>query len=1179
MYVRFSIQQVALALLLSAVPLLAQRADDYGDEGSLRGREGYLFTMRAWPFGRIPQTGRRDALAFATEKMQKLGGGHSLLASQAWRPIGPFDLSGRVTALAIHPTDGHTLWAGGAEGGVWRSNDRGISWKGVMDEENSISVGALAVDPSNPDVIYVGTGEPAFNVDTYGGAGLFKSTDGGITWRSAGLTTVGAFSRIVVDPKDSRIIFAGAIHNNSGFYRSTDAGSSWSRTSVYPIYDITINPSNPEQLWVGGGPQGVMRSLDGGRSFAPSGNGIGIPEAYLGRISVQVAPSNPQRLYAVASENSFSGNHYSRVYKSIDGGTTWSVVLDNDPNFLNYFGYYQGEYNNTLAIRPDDPDVVVVGGVIMLETTDGGESWNEVGNTAHLDHHALAFDPTDPTRLYNGNDGGVYLSDDSGLSFQRRTTGLAITQYYAMAIDQADSILTYGGTQDNGTITTTARSYAANDPGLVNQGDGFFVVVDPVNPSIVYCEQPNGRIYKVDRANGTRSQFTTGINLNDPNDQAAWSAPLVMNPMDHRILYSGRRRLYRTSATSTSWRPISPQLPTPISAVALSPLDTATIYVGSDRGVMMVSSDGGTSWSDVTVGSLLPDRAITDIVASSTDSATAWACFSGFYCSHLFKTTDRGRSWKDVGQGLPDIPTNGIAVDPEAERLIYLATDIGVFATNDGGDHWWTFGEGLPRVAVVDLEIHRSRRVLRAATHGRSMWEVNLGPATLAPVVTVPAGEEKWFGNTPQTLVWNGFGGKVRVEYSLDDGASWRGVAQDITDGRFRWSVVDSATDNARVRVVSMDNPGDVAISRRFTIIPFRPGVVVDFTIKPKILWGLVHDGSMLWAKSEQGDSMFAIDPGTLATVDTLHLALPAGSRIFTGLAYRPSTKTFFVNDVTTARIDSVGSPRTLEFARDGRLLRTWPSPCQYPSGLAWIPDTSAAGGYLLVSDITADQNFYRIDADDGHTLGTIPRKENLFLGPGGLAAARDGKRIWEVIDDFSIDEGPRGSSVVLMSLADQIPRCVADLRLTDDSTTAFGNAPWGRIFAHGVAVDPQGDALWVTHIDGGIFKVAICSDATLSVVPIDHPSSQLQAHLLPISPNPFATSTHIAFRLSQGTAIDLRLYDAAGREVAMLLRGWVDAGEHLVPVDFTERPSGVYRYILSYGNHQQLVGTMVTVK
>jgi photosystem II stability/assembly factor-like uncharacterized protein len=1138
-------------------------------------REDYFYRTRAYPFDRIPQNARLDALLFARTKMRGYGGDRSPQSLKQWRPIGPFDLGGRVTTIAVHPTDGKTLWIGAAYGGVWKSTDRGVSWTPTMDRENAIAMGALAVDPSNPDILYAGTGEAAINIDSYNGAGVMKSTDGGSTWRGAGLASVAAFARIAVHPKHGNIVFAAATKNNAGFYRSSDGGASWTRVSDAQAYDITLNPTNPDELWVGGGPSGVLHSTDAGLTLAPL-EGIATDGNYIGRVSVQVAPSNPRILYALTSQSAFPDLTLSRIYKSTDGGASWDLILDNDPDLLNYYGHPQGEYNNVLAVKPDDPNVVMAGGVVLLVTTDGGGNWRTVEHEVHPDYHAIAFDPTDPRRLYVGNDGGVYISDDAGETFNRSCRGLAITQFYAMAIDQKGSATTYGGTQDNGTVDLTASDYWGGSPGVIGGGDGFHVVIDANDSDVIYFEQPHGELYRTVRSTGARTGFSDGLNLSSSSDVAAWSAPFLSDPTNPALFYCGRSMVYRRTAT-TPWKAISPPFRTPISAIGISPADGNVIYAGSGiigannslvnsglaHGQVMTTRDGGKNWRELS-GTGLPDRVVTAIVGSPTSAATAYICYSGFYGGHIFRTTDYGDHWSDISVGLPDIPVNALAIHPDDEGIIYAGTDIGVFITTDAGATWGVYNQGLPNVVIADLAIHRTQRVLRAATHGRSMWEIELEKPERYRSITAPIGREVWMGRTPQTIAWSGFTGPVEIDYSLDDGVHWQPVAGNLAGGTMRWSVVDSATPAARIRVTSMQAPSEREISPPFSIEKFAPGGIVGFSVKPIGTWGLAYDGEYLWGVSQNSDTLLKLDPRTLTTLAVVPMSITGGRRYYTDLAYHPDRGTLFLHQLSSPNPDDTSHGWLLEIGKDGRELHRWVSPCYYPGGLAWMGEGSNAYRYLLASDFTHEQNFYLIDPDNGATVRTIPRGTTIDFGPAGLASGGDGESFWQVIDDFDINSGPRGSTAVRMGIEKLSAECVVPLRVTPDSTLAFAEYGWGRLFANGIERDPSDGNLWVSNLDGSIYKVTACAAASSSV-PVPPHSEPLPpvGTLSQNHPNPFSGATTIGFTLTRPAEARILLYDAEGGEVAIIASGSYQGGSHSIRFDPAALPSGLYRYAL----------------
>ena len=1163
---RRSISSYALTALTLISPALIVTASSSAQTppGAVpRDAERFFRDQRAYPFGRIPQEARGRAIERARElEASSLAGtAGSSGAPAAWRPIGPYNVGGRVNSIAVHPTDGRTVWIGAADGGVWKSTDRGASWRPVMDGANSIALGAVAVDPVNPLVLYAGTGEAAVNIDSYTGAGVYKSTDGGETWTISGLTHVAAFSRILVHPSRPEIVLAAAIRNNGGIYRSADAGRTWTRISERPAYDITVNPVDPDEMWVGGGVNGAMHSIDAGATFAPVGLGIAV-DGFAGRVSLQVAPSDPRVLWALVSEYTFNAQALTRIYRSDDRGATWSLVMDNEYDILNFYGYRQGEYNNVILVNPLDANDVIAGGVVMIRTLDGGVSWQPVGQQIHVDHHALAYDPTDPQRIYFGNDGGMYRSDDGAATFERISRGLAITQFYGMGVDQRASAVTYGGTQDNGTIATTAEEYMPGGPGILSGSDGFHVAIDHDNSSIVYLEHPYGEVFRVDLSTGSQLRVTSGLPM---NEQAAWAAPLVMDPNDAKTLYTGRQRVFRFNARTSTWRAISQPFRSNVSAIGVSPLDSALIYAGSDRGEMRVTSDGGATWSEIYFGNGLPDRAITDIAPSTVDRCAALVSYSGFYSGHVYRTTDCGVTWRDISTALSDIPANAIAVDPMDEGTIAVGTDIGVFVTSDTGASWSRMGTGMPIVAIADLAIHHPTRTLRAATHGRSMFEIDLGNQDVSAAVVSPAGGERWVGTSSRSIVWNAVPEPVRLEYSLD-GMSWREIAASAGGGAYRWTVPDSASTVARIRATSIADPSASATSSTFTIEKLRPGLVIATSQKPIVCMGLAYDGDALWAASGWGDTLAKLDSRTLATIDFVRVSGLAARERITDIAFHAGRGTLFLHTTSDYSATEPGAGALYEVDRAGTVLNRYDSPCILPFGLA-VVDDPVRGSVLLASDVFGDQSLYVTSPETGETLERIARDRVIDLGPAGMTTGETPGVFWQVIADFSFEQGPRGSTAVRMSLASLNPTCVFSLATSDDSSAVLGQWNWGRLFAQGIERDPRDGSMWVTNVDGAIYKFTGC-DGFTSSARAEHAASSGHAGLTLVraTPNPAHDITTIELELTGRSRLDASIVDARGRVITRVDLGDHEAGSRSVPVDLTELASGVYSIVVSDG-------------
>jgi len=679
-----------------------------------------------------------------------------------WETVGPTNIGGRVTDVAI---DGRErVFIGTAFGGVWRSDDRGESWTPVFEEQPSLAIGDIALAPSNHDVIYVGTGEANGGGNNYGGTGVYKSTDGGETWLPSGLPDSRFIGRIAVHPQNPDLVYAAAMGElygqggNRGLYRSQDGGFSWTRVLFASpragFIDVAIDPQRPERVfavswdrerepggrYMGGVDSGVWRSLDGGENWARLGGGLPDPAPEVGRIGLAIAPSDPDVLYAIYADNI---GFFTGVYKSQDGGATWSRTTDGAlENMYANFGWYFGN----IRVHPEDPDVAFALGQTLYVTEDGGASWFEYhqlmtlkgtpipqNERVHVDHHGLDFSPADPDFVVLGNDGGAYVAQ-AGYRMHKRFQ-LPITQFYAAKIDPNFPERYYGGTQDNGTL----RALSGREDGwaAILGGDGFRIEVDPRDSDNIYVEFQYGGLFQI--KNG---QYIDGREALDPNDRANWNAPMALDPNDPDRFYYGTNRIYATDTGVTGLTPISGDLSKGPGAgnlsfgttttIAVAPSDSQTIYTGLDDGGVWATSDRGETWQPIAAG--LPERWVTSVAVDPRDAAIAYVTFSGYtkvdFAAHVYRTADRGQTWTDISGNLPNAPANDLVVDSVDPDILYLATDMGVFFRRGPDQPWRTLGAGLPLVSVLDLDLHPTERKLAAATFGRSMYVIDTGRAT-----------------------------------------------------------------------------------------------------------------------------------------------------------------------------------------------------------------------------------------------------------------------------------------------------------------------------------------------------------------------------------------------------------------------------------------------------------------
>ena len=772
----FSLNLLAImtALVSLGPPLLAQsdeqrRDFERDDQGGQLRRDQWFYRQRAFPYDKIP-SGVRFAAWNERRALEAKAHARALangLGEPAWTFIGPEDnqfwggSSGRITALAVDPRNSQVVWAGAADGGVWKTTDGGVHWVPVADGQPSLSIGALTLDPSNPDTVFVGTGEGNFSGDEYGGIGILKSTDGGATWTTltAAFSSGSTITQIAVSPTSSQIVL---VANSSGIFRSADGGNTW--RNVLPGYGtaVAFNPANPSIAWAAfgylyGDPRnGVYGSVDGGQTWKRvTGTNPNLlpPAAQIGRVSLAVAPTNPSLIYAGIAPILDDTTSLGGLYASSDGGSNWTLVSQ--------ACYGADWYRDAFAVSPANPSLLIGGGLDAWVSTDGGQTWLEEIQPLHPDQHAVAFSK-DGSIVYLGGDGGVYSSTDAGSAATQWTNlnaTLGVTQFYpGMALHPTNPSITIGGTQDNGTLIYNGSLTW----GWLQCGDGGAAAIDPVTPANIYIScVPNSVPSVVKSIDGGRT-FVEAAEGIDASEGSPWPPVIVMDPSNSSTLYfAGNLHLYQTTDAAATWNVISPDLTdgegayAPLAAIAVAPSDPNTVYVGTAGGLLQAThnalSGSSATWTNL-LSSVLPLRSITAIAIDHANPNRVFVAFSGFSSGltpkqHVFVTTDGGNSWKNISGNLPNSPVNDLALDP-IFGVIYAGTDTGVFESSDSGASWQPLGVGLPNAVVVSVKLYNSgaqsrgpagTRFLRVATHGRGMWDLPL--SSLRPLAPHRAAE------------------------------------------------------------------------------------------------------------------------------------------------------------------------------------------------------------------------------------------------------------------------------------------------------------------------------------------------------------------------------------------------------------------------------------------------------
>ena len=677
-----------------------------------------------------------------------------------WEFAGPTNIGGRVVDLEFDPNNPSIIYAGFSTGGVFKSFDAGNTWLPIFDEQAVLTVGDIAIDPNNSNIIYVGTGEANGGHNNFPGGGVLKSTDAGITWNFLGLEGTISIGRIVINPQNSDILYLASVGSyfapnpERGIYKSTDGGLTWDISlfisDTTGAVDIIIDPNNPDRLMAAtwervrrpnsshlfGPSSGIYKTTDAGNNWRKITSST-LPNATIqnvGRIGLAIHDNDPNIVYSLFTD----GYNIIGLYRSNDFGVSWTNVdTDNElSDGTAGFSWYFGQ----VRVHPTNPNIVYVMDVAFMRSTDGGNTWPiKYGyggpSQLHVDHHAMAFNPTDPNFIINGNDGGINVSTDGGQTFSQ-PKNIPATQFYEIGLDYNNPEKLYGGAQDNGTNRTPDGSI--NSWESIYGGDGFYVVVDYNNSNIIYAESQNGWLGKT--SNGGISWTVGVLNGIDGSEPTNWSTPVVMDPTSSNILYYGTHSLYRTTDGAENWIKISPQLTDWVSGrrlgtlttIAVAPTNSDVIYVGTDDAHVWVSSDNGTNWNDISAG--LPQRWVTRVVVDPSDENIVYVTFSGLKWRdpqpHVYRSTDKGNIWTDISSNLPDAPVNAFAVDNNYSNRIYLGSDVGMYVSFNTGQSWEVLGEGLPVLPIGDIKIHPTENFLVAGTYGRSMYKIDLNLVT-----------------------------------------------------------------------------------------------------------------------------------------------------------------------------------------------------------------------------------------------------------------------------------------------------------------------------------------------------------------------------------------------------------------------------------------------------------------
>lgn len=771
----------------------------------------------------------------------------SLLKEYPARNIGPTVQGGRIVDIDVNHKSPKEFYLGYASGGVFKTVNNGISFEPIFDEQGALGVGDLALSQSDPNILYVGTGEKNSSRSSYAGTGVYKTTDGGKSWKHLGLAGTQHISRVIIHPQDNNTVWVaaiGALYTNNadrGVFKSTDGGSTWKKTLFVNdstgIIDLAINPKNPNQLWASawertrkawnfkgnGEGSAVYTSNDGGATWQKSANGLPVGKT-VGRIGLEVSPSNPNIVYAIIDnqaevedkkntpkpndklklenfktmskedflkledkkldeflkDNGFPkkydaklvkeeirNNKYTpkaiaeyfgadananlfntkilgaEVYRSENGGTSWKKMNSYDLDGVFYsYGYYFAE----MKVDPANSDLLYIYGVPLLKSKDGGANWHRIDtlsgvNDIHVDHHALWIDPADPKHILLGNDGGLYQSYDEGANWNH-INNMPVGQFYTVNYDMETPYNVYGGLQDNGVLkgSSTSVPNVTKHWEMIFGGDGMYVAPDPRNSKTVYTGFQFGNYYRIESDKGKTTKITPQHDIGEKPLRWNWRTPLILSKHNPDIVYMASNRVHRSMNRGESFEAISDDLTknkpygnVPISTItslAESPKKFGLLYVGTDDGNVLVSRNGGGEWISITNG--LPTNLwISSITPSSHDEATVFISLNAYrddnFATHIYMSTDYGKTWKSVKGNLPESVANVIIQDPVNAELLYCGLDNGTYVSLDRGNTWHLFSEML-NVASYDMVVHPRENELIVGTHGRSIFVADVKP-------------------------------------------------------------------------------------------------------------------------------------------------------------------------------------------------------------------------------------------------------------------------------------------------------------------------------------------------------------------------------------------------------------------------------------------------------------------
>lgn len=1137
---------------------------------------------------RLPTDGTNAADILAAEReraaldaTQKRASGQR--AGLEWEPIGPvgYDMSfpsqwvkssGRVRAVAVHPADPNTIYIGAAAGGLWKSTDGGVAWQDLSGDLASLTFGALAIDPVNPEVVYAGAGEFMYLVNSvlYDGRGLYKSTNGGASWTlNSSFGSQTHFSALRVSPNDHNIVYATLGNGysyapnpgNEGIWRSTDAGTTWTRVvSLDNASDVVPHPDALSQRVYAAGTGGVRVSTDNGATWSSINSGLPATST-IGRVALGISADVPSTLYAWIY---LSNTGACTLYKSTNDGASWSARFSTA-------GGGQGWYDLLLGVNPANADEVYVGDSELYRSTNGGTNFALVGGgywnqSMHVDFHTMTFAPSDPTVRYTGCDGGVWRSGTDGATWENRNT-LPTLQFYRIASHPTDSTIVAGGAQDNGNFITRDGG-ASGSWTQATQGDGMTCFFDRANGNTIYMQTQYGALYK-SVSGGGYGTFATITPTN--SDPVEWTAPFFQHPTNSAWIYTATNRLYRSTGGGSNWQAISPAVSgAALNSVSQSAINPNTMVAADGSTITYFSTDGGLTWRS----SAVPGGVgyIERVVCHPSEPSTAFAVCANFSAGRkIYRTTDLGITWTNVSGDLPNVPHSDLFIDAEAPNTFYTASDVGVYRTTTGGATWER-ETGIPIVPTLHFSLFASgaKRILRVGTHGRSAYQAPLAPRSISLSASLLSFRGAEVGVASDTL-------EVSLTNYVAAPLSITGAA--LTQPSF--TVV-----NAPSFPQALAQNGSLMLKVAFK--PLAGGDLVD-TLKLNTgngIYPVALTGRGIIIGTAEAGVPYSVATSPINKLYRLNEGSGAGTASQTyagvalqlqGLTIRPATRELYGYTtgapVTVYRLASEQTDALPQVSFSIPTLR----------GIAFgAGDTLyAVNGSGIGTNAKANLYRIRLETGDTTTIGSATGISGLI----GVAYNPKSQTLWYAARSGSENRlyrvNPSTGAATLVG--------------TNTYGAQFGAlafSPNGTLYALSgtgsaandlVAVDTVTGAATLVGSTGasGLRGLALRTDSlgALNTPVAASPGLPQRFALSQNYPNPFNPVTQIRYTLASSADIRLKVFDMLGREIETLAAGKQSAGSYNVSFDASRLASGIYFYQLQARSSSSQAGSYIETR